>query len=90
MWINGLVVTLADTADSAEALRAIAGAGPFELGERFGQQQAVLLVAPTEQDCRAAHEWAEALPGVVSVRVAFASHEDEWACREKETAYVSC
>ena len=92
MWINGLVVTLTETAEAEQAVCALASAGPFTLGERFGQQQVVLLQADSEHECRAWHEWAEALPGVACVLVAFASNEDALAlsgmAAAKETDHV--
>ncbi len=77
MVISGLVVTLAEGPEADEALEALALAGPFTLGERFGRRQAAVLETDDGGESVRWHGWAERLPGVVCVDVRFASVEEQ-------------
>ena len=70
--VSGLVLTLADDAVlAAAAMREVLLAGPFTLGETFGQRVAVALEADSPADAEHWTRWLGELPGVRKVDIAF-------------------
>lgn len=77
MHTSGLVVTLADDLILAKAaLRQLADAGPFQVGESSGPCRAVVLEASDPKSSEQWHDWAASLPGIENVEVVFI-HWDE-------------
>ncbi|MFO0930780.1 MAG: hypothetical protein U0736_27740 [Gemmataceae bacterium] len=76
MPVNGLVVTLDDEAAAGAVAAAVAAAGPFTVGERFGTRLSVALDVATESDAERWHAWLAGLAGVRAVDVAFVYFDD--------------
>jgi len=71
MPVSGLVVSVADEGAADAVAAAVAGAGPFTLGERVGPRLAVAVEADDPGAAERWHDWLRALPGVAKVDVAF-------------------
>lgn len=77
MPINGLLINLIDDEKlAAETVSLVEESGKFELGERNDRWLPVVAESKDTGGSHDAHEWLDALPGVVSVNVIFASVEE--------------
>lgn len=78
MSVSGLVVTLADDPQRAEAARQVLlSAGVFTFGEPVGQRLPMVLDAASSEDSRRWHEWLVGVEGVAQVDIAFVSLEED-------------
>ncbi len=77
MHTSGLVITFSDDPALVEQATAqLQAAGPFTLGEARGPCRAAVLEAADPHSAQDWHDWAAALPGVVSVEVVFVHWEE--------------
>lgn len=85
MYTSGLVITLSDDPPQLKsAIREIAAAGPFTVGESYGLCLSAVLETIDADDAHQWHEWAAALPGVETVEVVFI----DWQPAESEALHA--
>lgn len=86
MYTTGLVLMLAaDPALANAALRQLAAAGPFTVGEPLGDCRSAVLETADPKAAHDWHDWAAALSGVVGLEVVFV----HWDDNDAEGSHVS-